>query len=54
MFVSRSLKAFFCFLFLATSCSNSFSHSPAVYFRIPLSFAVSLPSPPPPCCRQAA
>lgn len=38
----------------ATSCSNSFSHPPAVHFLFPLLFVVSLSSPPPPCCRQAA
>ena len=46
MFVSRSLIAFSASCSWATSCSNSFSHPPAVYFRFSLSFAVSLPSPP--------
>lgn len=58
----RKFKSFFCFLFLGcqlfqfifASLCRSFSHPPAVYFRISLPFAVSLPSPPPPCCRQAA
>lgn len=58
----QKFDSFFCFLFLGcqlfqfifASLCRLFSHPPAVYFRISLPFAVSLPSPPPPCCRQAA
>ena len=45
MFVFGSLKVFSASCSWAASCSNSFSHPPAVYFRIPLPFTVSLSSP---------
>ena len=45
MFVSGSLKDFSASCSWAASCSNSFSHPPAVYFRISLPFVVSLSSP---------
>lgn len=50
----QKFESFFCFLFLGASCFNSFSHPSTIYFRISLPFVVSLSSPPPPCCRQAA